>query len=105
MNTFEKIYKVVKQIPYGKVATYGQIAYLCGNPHLSQIVGYALHANSDSENIPCFRIVNRFGKLAPSFAFGGESVQKELLMNEGITFIDENTVDLEKHLWEPTELN
>lgn len=99
MNTFEKIYEVVRKIPYGKVATYGQIATLAGNSRLSQIVGYALHVNPDPENIPCFRVVNRFGKVSPAFAFGGMNVQIEMLKSEGVEFIDKDTVNLEKHRW------
>ena len=96
MNTFEKIYEQVKKIPRGKVATYGQIALMAGNPRWSQIVGYALHANPQPGIIPCHRIVNKEGKLAKAFAFGGENVQRDMLKREGVTFIDDNTVDLEK---------
>ena len=99
MNTFEKIYEVVRKIPYGKVATYGQIATLAGNSRLSQIVGYALHVNPDPENIPCFRVVNRFGKVSPAFAFGGMNVQIEMFIFVGVEFIDKDTVNLEKHRW------
>lgn len=99
MNTFERIYEVVKKIPYGRVATYGQIAMLCGNPHLSQIVGYALHVNPDPENIPCFRVVNRFGETSRAFAFGGEDVQRNLLEAEGVEFSADGRVDLEKYIW------
>ncbi len=100
MNTFEKIYEVVKKIPYGKVATYGQIACLAGNRHLSQIVGYALHVNPDPDTIPCFRVVNRFGQTAKAFAFGGEDVQKQLLMQEGVVFSVDGKVDLKKYQWD-----
>lgn len=99
MNTFEKIYMVVKQIPKGKVATYGQVARLAGNPHLSQIVGYALHSNPDPENIPCHRVVNRFGEVAKAFVFGGENAQIALLEAEGVELTD-GKVDLEKYLWQ-----
>ena len=68
---FEKIYAVVRKIPKGKVATYGQVAAAAGNPHWSQVVGYALHANPDPATIKCHRVVNRFGGLSPAFAFGG----------------------------------
>lgn len=98
MTTFEKIYKVVKRIPKGKVATYGQIARMAGNDKWSRTVGYALHANPDPNGIPCFRVVNRFGKLAPAFAFGGINVQAELLRAEGVE-VKDNAVDLEKYLW------
>ena len=96
MNTFEKIYEQVKKIPEGKVATYGQIALMAGNPRWSQIVGYALHSNPEPGVIPCHRVVNKDGKLAKAFAFGGENVQRNLLENEGVIFFDEDTVDLQK---------
>ena len=97
-NTFELIYDVVKQIPYGKVATYGQIAFLAGNPRWSRVVGYALHVNPDPDSIPCYRVVNRFGEVSSAFAFGGAKKQIELLKNEGVTFVD-GKVDMEKHIW------
>lgn len=103
MTTFEKIYDIVKKIPCGKVATYGQIAELAGNKKWSRAVGYALHANPDPENIPCFRVVNRFGGLAPAFAFGGIDVQADKLRAEGIEVREDNTVDLERYLWNGTD--
>ena len=101
MNTFEKIYEQVRKIPEGKVATYGQIALMAGNPRWSQIVGYALHANPEPGVIPCHRVVNKEGKLAKSFAFGGDNIQREMLINEGVTFLDDDTVDLEKCRYVP----
>ncbi len=92
MNTFEKIYEVVKQIPRGKVATYGQVARLAGNPHWSQIVGYALHVNPNPNEIPCFRVVNRFGETSTAFAFGGEDAQRALLEAEGVGFDNDGRV-------------
>ena len=68
-TTFERVYEVVKQIPYGKVATYGQVAALAGSKRWARVVGYALHANPDPEHIPCFRVVNRFGEFSKAFAF------------------------------------
>ncbi len=101
MNSFfNKVYDVVKQIPLGKVATYGQIAKLCGNKRMSRQVGWALHVNPNPYETPCHRVVNRQGKLAPAFAFGGIDVQKQLLLKEGVRFTDENTVDLDACLWE-----
>ena len=99
MNTFEKIYAQVRRLPRGKVATYGQIAARAGNPHWSQIVGYALHGNPEPGGIPCHRVVNRFGKTAAAFAFGGGNRQRQLLEQEGITFTPDGTVDLARHLW------
>lgn len=97
MNAFEKIYEVVKSIPKGKVATYGQVALLAGNPRWARVVGYALHVNHEPGIIPCHRVVNREGKVAPSFAFGGENVQRQLLESEGIVFESDGRIDLGKY--------
>ena len=97
MNTFEKIYEVVKTIPEGKVATYGQVALLAGNPRWARVVGYALHVNPDPGEIPCHRVVNRDGRVAPNFAFGSGEVQRKLLRAEGVTFDTDGNVDMEKH--------
>ena len=97
MNTFEKIYEVVKNIPEGRVATYGQVALLAGNPRWARVVGYALHVNPEPGIIPCHRVVNREGKVAPGFAFGGEGIQRQLLESEGIVFEPNGRIDLEKY--------
>ncbi len=97
MNTFEKIYEVVKSIPRGKVATYGQVALLAGNPRWARVVGYALHVNPDPASIPCYRVVNREGRVSEAFAFGGGNVQRELLEAEGVVFEPDGRVDLEKY--------
>lgn len=89
MNTFEQIYMIVRTIPRGRVASYGQIARLAGNPRLSRVVGYALHVNPDPENIPCYRVVNRFGEVSEAFAFGGGNMQRDLLKADSVEF-DEN---------------
>lgn len=89
MNTFEQIYAVVCRIPRGKVASYGQVARLAGNPRLSRVVGYALHVNPDPDKIPCYRVVNRFGEVSEAFAFGGGNRQRDLLLADGVEF-DEN---------------
>ena len=68
MSTYEKIYMVVKNIPKGKVATYGQVALLAGNPRLSKIVGYALHQNPEPGVIPCHRVVDRNGNVLERFS-------------------------------------
>ena len=100
MSFYDKVYEQVKKIPCGKVATYGQIACLCGSPKASRAVGYALHANPMPGVIPCHRVVNRFGSLAPAFAFGGREVQKKLLEEEGVRVEEDFTVDLEIFLWD-----
>lgn len=100
-STFERIYTVVRQIPYGRVATYGQIAALAGNPRWARVVGYALHVNPDPQTIPCFRVVNRLGEVSSAFAFGGENAQISLLRAEGVEFLDDGQVDLSRFQWEP----
>ena len=89
MNTFEQIYAVVQTIPRGKVASYGQVARLAGNPRLARVVGYALHVNPDPAHIPCYRVVNRFGEVSEAFAFGGGNAQRDMLEADGVGF-DEN---------------
>ena len=96
MNTFEKIYEAVKRIPYGKVASYGQVAALAGNPRWARVVGYALHVNPDPENIPCYRVVTKDGRVSPAFAFGGSNRQRELLEAEGVRFDDSGRVLMER---------
>ena len=97
-SVFERIYSVVKKIPEGKVATYGQIAFAAGNPRLARVVGYALHVNPDPSAIKCYRVVNREGRISPAFAFGGENRQRELLEKEGVPVSEDGFVDLKKYL-------
>lgn len=99
MTAFERIYEVVRQIPYGKVTTYGTVAKLAGNPHWSRAVGYALHVNPDPQTIKCFRVVDRAGSVSPAFAFGGENEQIRLLREEGVEVSADGTVDLKKYGW------
>ncbi len=95
MTTFEKIYRVVETIPKGRVATYGWVAAKAGNPRWSRVVGYALHVNPMPGVIPCHRVLNREGRVAEAFAFGGGATQRELLEAEGIVFCPDGTVDLD----------
>lgn len=97
-NSYEKIYDVVRQIPKGTVATYGQVASLAGNPRWARVVGYALHVNPDPAGIPCYRVVNREGRLSDAFAFGGVNQQKILLEQDGVEVID-NHVNLQIYQW------
>ena len=92
----KRIYEAVKRIPKGKVATYGKVAEMAGNKKMSRVVGNALHKNPDPDNIPCFRVVNSKGELAPEFAFGGIGEQRKLLEAEGIE-VKDNKVDLSKY--------
>ena len=95
MSFFDEVYEVVKAIPKGKVATYGQIASLLNAPRASR----AVDANPLPGVVPCHRVVNRFGQLAPAFAFGGREVQAELLAKEGVICDSDFTVDLAKYQW------
>ena len=96
---FQTVYRFVKEIPKGKVATYGMIATLAGNPRMSRQVGWALHANPNAQEIPCHRVVNRFGMLADSYVFGGKDVQKMRLEAEGVEVDSSGKVDLNRFLW------
>lgn len=92
----KRIYEAVKQIPRGKVATYGKIAEMAGNPRMSRAVGNALHKNPDPEHIPCHRVVNAQGCLAKAYVFGGEGVQARLLREEGVE-VENGKVDLGRY--------
>ncbi|MFI5241189.1 MAG: MGMT family protein [Microgenomates group bacterium] len=97
-NFFSQVYEVVKKIPEGKVATYGLVANILGTKDARR-VGHALHANPDGSKVPCHRVVNKDGRLAPGYAFGGPDEQKNRLVSEGVSFINEDHVDLKKSLW------
>lgn len=90
-NSFEKVYSFVAQIPKGKVATYKQISKLSGTT--ARVVGFALHANKNPQEVPCHRVVNIEGKLAKGYVFGGKKEQKKKLENEGVIFLDGEKVD------------
>ncbi|MDD5948210.1 MAG: methylated-DNA--[protein]-cysteine S-methyltransferase [Lachnospiraceae bacterium] len=92
----KRIYDAVKKIPKGKVATYSQIAEMAGNKKMCRAVGNALHNNPDPQGIPCYRVVNAKGECSGSFAFGGEEVQAQLLMEDGIEVIN-GRVDLKRY--------
>lgn len=96
---FQMVYHYVKQIPKGKVATYGQIARACNCPKMSRQVGWALHCNKDGVAVPCYKIVFADGSLASSYVFGGANEQKRLLNADGIE-VKDNKVDLSKYRFE-----
>jgi methylated-DNA-protein-cysteine methyltransferase-like protein len=100
VNSFEHVYSIVRKIPRGKVATYGQIARIAGNPRWSRVVGYALHVNPDPDTIPCHRVLNRLGEVSPAFVFGGLDVQRSLLEAEGVAFEADGRVDLATYQWD-----
>lgn len=102
MNTgfCHRVYALVRQIPPGSVATYGQLALLLGNPRMSRAVGHALSVCQD-RSVPCHRVVNRLGGMAPQGAFGLPGEQERRLLAEGIALRKDATVDLSIYLWNP----
>ncbi|HOO22632.1 MAG TPA: MGMT family protein [Clostridia bacterium] len=95
MKFFDRVYEVVKQIPCGRVASYGTVAAAAGNARMARQVGWALHLNPCPGVIPCHRVVTKDGFVAATFVFGGGSRQRELLENEGVKFDDEGKVKRE----------
>lgn len=98
MSLFQDIYELVKTVPPGRVVTYGQIAMSLGLRDTRK-VGWALHGNK-SDQVPCHRVVNKDGRLAPNFAFDGAEEQRRRLEAEGVKMIDPMHVDLKKFRWE-----
>ena len=96
---FSRVYEVVRQIPPGFVATYGQVARLAGAPRNARFVGFALHANPEPGVIPCHRVVFADGRMSEGFAFGGPEVQRHLLEDEDVRFLLDGRVDLERCQW------
>ena len=92
---FEQVYDVVKKIPVGKVTTYGEIARVLGTKDARR-VGHALHSNPYEGMVPCHRVVSKLGKLAPNFAFDGETEQRSRLLAEGVVFVDASTVNMHR---------
>lgn len=99
-DTFARIYEVVRRIPRGYVASYGQVAAIAGNPRWARVVGYALHGNPDPDGIPCYRVVHRNGALSEAFVFGGENRQRALLQADGVRFLPDGRVDMERFAWD-----
>ena len=98
---FERCYEVVKQIPEGRVATYGQIARMLGEPRRARYVGYAMHSSPGmAGGVPCHRVVFKDGMLAPGFAFGGPGAQRALLEAEGVGFLPDGRVRMAEYQWE-----
>lgn len=94
-----RIYEIVKQIPKGKVASYGQIAMLAGNPRGARGVGFALHHNPEPGVIPCHRVVFKDGSVCTGFAFGGPEIQRAMLTAEGVPFLPDGRVDMACARW------
>jgi methylated-DNA-protein-cysteine methyltransferase-like protein len=102
----EAVYRIVAQIPRGRVTTYGRIARTLGRARSARMVGWALNATPPERQLPCQRVVNRNGELTGGWHWGHPAVMRDLLLAEGVPFKAEFTVDLERCVWEPDfELN
>jgi methylated-DNA-protein-cysteine methyltransferase-like protein len=97
----ERVYRVVRQIPAGRVTTYGTIAAVLGDRRGARMVGWAMSGCPDDVSEVAHRVVNRYGELSGGWAWGHPDVMKQLLVEEGVTFVDEYQVDLRAHLWIP----
>lgn len=100
-NFFEKVYEVARQIPYGKVTSYGAIAKTLGTARSARMVGWAMNAAHNLEDVPAHRVVNRKGLLTGKHHFDGTNLMQQLLESEGIVVVNNQTIDFEKHFWEP----
>ncbi len=99
MSFNQRVYDIVKQIPKGKVTTYGAVARAIGAPRSSRQVGWALHSNPAFGEIPCHRVLFKDGSLTDGFAFGGREAQKQLLQNDGVEVSENGKVDLNIYGW------
>ncbi len=103
LDFFERVYFVVRKIPFGKVTSYGAIAKYLGSPQSSRVVGWAMNNSHYKNNIPAHRVVNRNGMLTGKHHFSGTNLMKELLENEGIKVVDNVVLDFEKFFWDPSK--
>ncbi|MFK7049541.1 MULTISPECIES: MGMT family protein [Flavobacterium] len=101
-NFFERVYEIVRQIPYGKVTSYGAIARALGTARSARMVGWAMNACHDMNDVPAHRVVNRNGVLTGKHHFEGSSLMQQLLENEGIKVMNNQIIDFKKHFWEPS---
>jgi len=100
---FEKVFQVVKEIPFGRVSSYGAIAEYLGSKGSSRMVGWAMNAaHSATQNIPAHRVVNRIGMLSGKHHFGGPEIMRQLLESEGIAVEGDQILEFEKYFWDPT---
>lgn len=102
LNFYEKVYEVARQIPFGRVTSYGAIARFLGAAKSARMVGYAL-IGSVSKNVPAHRVVNRKGLLTGKFHFEGSSLMQQLLESEGIEVKDNQVQNFDKVFWDPGE--
>jgi methylated-DNA-protein-cysteine methyltransferase-like protein len=103
VNFFEKVYQVVRQIPEGRVSSYGAIARAIGSPQSSRMVGWAMNASHNVEDVPAHRVVNRMGLLTGKHHFDGTNLMQQLLENEGIEVIDNQIQHFDDVFWDPNQ--
>ncbi len=96
-----RILAVVRKIPRGRVATYGQVAALAGLPGAARQVGYALHALPEGSTVPWHRVINARGEVSPRAQPGWEGFQRQLLEAEGVVFDRRGRIDLQRYRWDP----
>src|SRR6218665_2406840 len=96
-NFFERVYEIVRQIPYGKVTSYGAIAKVLGAARSARMVGWAMNAAHGLEDVPAHRVINRKGLLTGKHHFDGTNLMQQLLESEGIKVKDNQIIDLEKY--------
>lgn len=101
ISFFEKVYHITRQIPYGRVTTYGAIANYLGTPRSARMVGWALNNSHQVADIPAHRVVNRIGVLSGKHHFQGSNLMAQLLESEGIEVRDDKIVDFGKYFWDP----
>jgi methylated-DNA-protein-cysteine methyltransferase-like protein len=101
---FEQVYQVVRRIPPGKVATYGQVARILGKPRGARTIGWALHSIPEGSNVPWHRVINARGIITLDAHGPGGAIQRALLEAEGIVFDEEGRIDLEAYGWDGLDL-
>lgn len=102
-NFFERVYQISRQIPYGRVTSYGAIAKVLGSARSARMVGWAMNSSPDREDVNAHRVVNRKGLLTGKHHFEGTNLMQQLLESEGIKIVDNQIVDFDKHFWNPSE--
>jgi methylated-DNA-protein-cysteine methyltransferase-like protein len=100
-NFFERVYAVARRIPYGKVTSYGAIAKVLGSARSARMVGWAMNAAHNLEDVPAHRVVNRKGLLTGKHHFDGTNLMQQLLESEGIVVVNNQIMDFESVFWEP----
>ena len=95
---FQKVYLIVRRIPFGKVTTYGAIALMAGRPQSARYVGFAMRCAPTG--LPCHRVVNKSGELALQDVFGSQALQRDLLASEGVTFLSDGRINMKAHFWD-----